>query len=476
MRILRLGVCLFLIGMISSAGMLFGQSLEIDGDGMGVDELISIAEKGNVELKAAARGVKQAERELEGPLTLEKSKISAGARYGYSAGESSGGGGVLPGGTAAAESHSLSVSADLNLPIIPQLILGGSVELPLYDSSAGSAGPGEVSGSLSIAAYPFAAPVFTPRGSWAYSRALYSYQYAAYEIAFSVEEAVLALLTASKERADGEVGLGIAEEEYAIIREEYEMGETTFDELTDKSDALTEARHNVYTREKALLSAERVFYGSIGTGIPGISGTGESGNDGGVKIKPISLEELSEGVETRGRIIDTLGNKVPESLHLSLLRMELEEMRAEEVAAWSYRPDLSVTAAVDIPTEGFSAGITYTFSPEDIKADEKTTLKENILSREEEIAQELYFLQKEKEMLLSQIQTAAELVSLNRSAREDALITLEETRFLAGEGDRTTTELSRAELSVRTKETSLYAATVELYTLQGEYLLLYAEL
>lgn len=64
------------------------------------------------------------------------------------------------------------------------------------------------------------------------------------------------------------------------------------------------------------------------------------------------------------------------------------------------------------------------------------------------------------------------MVNLSRSAREDALLTLEETRFLAEEGDRTTIELARAELSLETRKTALYAAMVELYTLQGELLLL----
>lgn len=56
--------------MLLAPGLIFGQSLKIDNAGMSVEELILAAEKGNVELNAAARGVNQAERNLEGPLTL----------------------------------------------------------------------------------------------------------------------------------------------------------------------------------------------------------------------------------------------------------------------------------------------------------------------------------------------------------------------------------------------------------------------
>ena len=475
MRVARFVLPVFYAVMLFVPELIFGQSLKIDNAGMSVEELILAAEKGNVELNAAARGVNQAERNLEGPLTLEKSKLSLGSRYDYLDGDSGSGGGTQPGGAASSESHALSASADLSLPIIPQLLLGGSVKLPLYDSSAGDAGPKEVSGSLSLTAYPFAGSVFTAQSSAAYNRALYSYQYAAHELSFSVEKAVLGLLTASMERSDGEDNLDIAREEYEITKEKYEIGEADFDELSDKSDALTEARQHLYTREKDLLSAERMFYGTIGTSLnlPKESDKRDGDRPDDIAIKPVPLEELSEGVENRERIIETVRKKVPESLKLTLLRVELEEMKSEEEATWAYRPDLSLTAAMDIPLAGFSAGITYSFSPANVKVDEKTTLKENILSKEEEIIREMYYLEKEKEMLLSQIQTAAELVNLSRSAREDALLTLEETQFLAEEGDRTTIELARAELSLETKKTDLYAAMVDLYTLQGELLLLF---
>lgn len=445
---------LLLTLLFTLTGMnIFGRSIEIGPRGLSVEALVEQAESGNIELKQALRTLHQAERNLEGPFTLDTSKVSLGARYGSTA---------STGGAAAPEGHALSASGDLSIPIVPQITLGGGVTVPLYDSLAAERGPGEVTGSFNITARPFAAPKLTVRSTESYEKAYYAYIYRRAELFYSVEKVLLSVLTAEKERTDAEKILHLRTEEYGIGKEKYNIGEATLKELTDQADALSEARRSYYSREKALLSAERDFYTTIGRTSPAET-----------VIRPVTLEDLSKWIEKRTGFVQSLRNDPPQSLALALLRVELESLTEEKRVLRAYRPDLSVTASMDFPSSGFSAGIRYSFSPEDIKTVEVTAMKENILSLEEEIKNELFTLQKEKEMRLSQIRTARELLNLNRSAYEDALLTLEEFRFLAEEGDRTQVELLQAELSAESKRTALYASAVELYTLQGDFILLF---
>jgi hypothetical protein len=417
----------------------FSESIEIGQQGLSVEALVEQAESGNIELKQMLRTLHQAERNLEGPLTLDVSSVTFGARYG----------------------DALSASGDLSIPIVPQITVGGGVAVPLYNDSAAEEGPGEVTGSINLTARPFASPKLTARSTESYEKAYYSYIYRKAELLFSVEKVFLTVLTAEKERTDAEEMLRLRTEEYEIAKKKYSLGEATLRELTDQADSLSEARQSYYSREKALLSAERDFYTVIGR-----TSAAET------VIRPITLDELLEWIEKRDGVVQSRKNGPPQSLTLAMLRIELASLAAEKGMLRTYRPNLSVTAAIDVPSNDFSAGISYSFSPEDIQTDEVTALKENVLSVEEKIENELFTLQKETEMLLSQTRTAYEILNLNRSAYEDAILTLEEVRFLAEEGERTRVELQQAELSAQSKRTALYASAVELYILQGDFILL----
>ncbi len=436
-----------------TGGNIFSQSIEIGHQGLSVEALVEQAESGNIELKQALRTLHQAERDLEGPLTLDTFRVSLAARYGSA---------TPSGGTAAPEGDALSASGDLSIPIVPQITLGGGVAVPLYDSLAAEEGPGEVSGSVNLTARPFASPKPTARSTESYEKAYYSYIYRKAELLYSVEKVFLSVLTAEKERTDAEKILRLRTKEYEIAKEKYNLGEATLKELTNQADALSEARQSYYSGEKALLSAERDFFTVIGR-----TSTADT------VIRPVTLDDVSERIEKRSGVVQSFRNGPPQSLNLALLRIELESLTAQKGMLRTYRPDLSVTASMDFPSSDFSVGISYSFSPGDIKTDEVATLEENILSMEEKIRNELFTLQKEKEMLLSQTRTAEEILNLNRSAYEDALLTLEEVRFLAEEGDRTRIELLQAELSAQSKRTALYASAVELYTLLGDFILLF---
>jgi outer membrane protein TolC len=436
----KMKLLLFTLLCVLTGGNIFGQSIEIGQQGLSVEALVEQAESGNIELKQALRTLHQAERDLEGPLTLDTSKVSLGARYG----------GVL------------LASGDVSIPIVPQITLGGGAAVPLYDSFAAEEGPGEITGSINLTTRPFASPKLTARSTELYEKAYYSYIYRKAELLYSVEKVFLSVLTAEKERTDAEDILRLRTEEYEIAKEKYNLGEAALKELTDQADALSEARQSSYSGEKALMSAEMEFYTVIGR-----ASTAET------VIRPVTLDDVSKWIERRSGVVQALRNGPPQSLTLALLRIELKSLTAEKGMLRTYRPDLSVTASMDFPSNDLSAGISYSFSPGDIKTDEVTTLKENLLSLEEKIQNELFTLQKEKEMLLSQTRTAYEILNLNRSAYEDALLTLEEVRFLAEEGERTRVELLQAELSAQSKRTALYASAVELYTLLGDFILLF---
>lgn len=450
--------------LLFSAGVsLFAETVTITEEGLTVFELHQLASEDNTSIKQAARSILQTERGLEPVFTLDKTSIGVRSEYGYGEPEGDDSG------------HSLSLTTSASVPVIPQLQLGGSVHFPILgtsrDSAAAGTAPGtEVSasgedsaviGSVSLTLSPFAGFIDTSKNEAAYEKALIALEYLEKELYFSVEAAVLDYLAASKDRDVKNRILELKEEIYSVKKQEYEMGEAAIPDVSDALDEVTTARKEYYSAENTLISAAQSLSLTLGE------------TQRGIEIADIPQAEIDGLIESRSETLDGKGEAAVGSRDLDDLLIDLKQLRAELKATKMYEPDLDISAVISFPDSGFSGTVSFSFSPDDIQNDEVDTLQENILSKEEQLTREQFSLELQRQILLTRIAANLEFLELNRSALKDAELTLEEVRFLAQEGERTSLELASAALDVRSAELRLFQSACGVVSAQADLLLLY---
>jgi len=226
-------------------------------------------------------------------------------------------------------------------------------------------------------------------------------------------------------------------------------------------DEVTTARQEYYSAENDLLSAEKNLSLTLGE------------TEGDIALADMSQADIDGLIESRAASLAEKGEGTVQSLDLDNLLTDLEQLRAELEAAHVYDPDFDISASLSFPDPSFTGTVSFSFSPDDIQNDDVDTLKENILSKEEQIAQELFSLDLQRQMLSSQVAMNLEMTDLSRSALEDAELALAEVEFLAQEGERTSLERASAKLDVRNAELSLYKSACAVATAQGDLLMLY---
>ncbi len=462
----RLGIVLGLYLFAGTAGILpadggpeesvilFGG--EGTGKGMSVEELAAAAAAGNYSLKQAGRSVDEAERNLEGVFELDRSSITGSGTYGYAADITN--------------PHSFVLSAAAAVPIIPQVLFGGSVTVPLYGTAAEvGGGEGGINGSVSVGLKPFSGFTDTGKADAAYEKARTAEAYLRRELVFEMEELVFNYLRSEKDLDLEKRRLELREDEYSTAKEEYGLGEISIPEVNDVYDELLAARREYYAAEKALLSTKKEL--AVFLGVPG----GKNAGAAAYIVADISEEELESLSITRAEQMKRLTGGTPVSRELENLRIDLEALVSERAAVRTYSPDFSIDANFAMPGNTFRLGASFSFSPEDIQSDEVKTIEEKIMTAREQVETEMYGLTLTKKLLQAELNSAREMLELNRSAREDALLACEEAFFLAGEGELTELELRQTKLDAETAELRVFSALYDLLHVQREYVLLHSE-
>lgn len=241
-------IMFFLIGFAS----LWADSATVAGrGGLTIEELAFRAALNNNSIKQAARSLNQAERNLDGPLELDRSSISVSGDYGYAGADGTDGEDL---------SHSFSLKTTASVPIIPQVQLGGSVTVPLIEEAQTGpsvAGPSGTNGSVQLSLAPFAQFQDTSKTEAAYTKSYTAFRYLERDLIYSIESAVLDFIAAYKEKEYKAEKLTLEEDRYETVKLEYDFGEATISEVSDVYDDLTGARQDYFTTERQLLSAEK---------------------------------------------------------------------------------------------------------------------------------------------------------------------------------------------------------------------------
>jgi hypothetical protein len=407
-----------------------------------IEEIALRAQAENPQVLKALRTLKNSEEALAGESRLLDSRLSVEAAVGTAQNQELSGG-----------EYGLSGQAGISIPLLDQLSLGATVT---------AREDREIDGELSLSVAPFAAGDPSYAEEEAYGKALAAWKTLRQQVYFDAEEAVLDVLTGEMERELAGMSLELESSRYETVKKELELGEASFGELQDQLSELTDARKNLYTVESQRLSSWKELQLLFDP------------NSGEVDPAPLSLPELRELIRKREQRIAALAGVRPSSQTLATLELELEALQSELKNTPLWRPDLNLSASLALPDPSkFNLAASLSFSPGDLKSDEREDLQEEIDEKNADIRSERFDLSLQKQLIEQNIAIARQAWDAAILAGEQAALTLQESELLYQQGELTVFELEQARLSDKSAEIDSYRAAADLYGTQSELLMLY---
>ena len=400
---------------------------------LSLDQITEQALRNNLDLASAYDALREAEENLGWTSELSSSRISVNGSYGYS--------------PDAPDPHSLSGQVSVSVPVTAQLSLSGSIT-------------SRETGSLSVNLSPFTSGGGDYRSEQTYERALVQAEYQRARLPFSVEAAVFSVLEAQTNLAISRAKLDLEEQSYAISEQTYALRELSYEELEEERSSLLSARQSAFDTERALLNAEIGLYKLLGP------------SEGEIAPAEVSAEELARLLAERESELAAMAGRDPGSMTLATLRIDLEALQAERSQTWAYRPNLSISASVSYPFSA-SGSVSLSFSPGDLKGDEREDLIDAIEETQQEIQLELLSVDYQQRMLERALEIADQVLEVRRTEVEQAETALAEARLLREQGERTQVELEQARLSLDTARMRLFAAVADCIAATNDLILTY---
>jgi len=445
LKFFRGGGCKGAVAAIIFAGLalaspVFGQTV------MSVSDIAEYALTHSRDIAAAEKAVADAQDALSEVFEIEKSSLKLSGGYDYT--EPS----ETPGPEY--EEHSFDADASITIPIIPELSLSASL--------GSSIDEWDPSGSLSLRYEPFG-DSSTEWKEWETLRKA-EIQLADLQntIPMSAEEAAFDLIEGQLNLESAERSMTHAENEYEIAKKRYDLQDITYTELEEYRTDASATRQKYYNSQKSLLSIKKNLYQIIGPDLGDIE-VSELSTDSVLLLIAAREEELTAAEAGEAATVDLLNQAV----ELEALKQQLEETPV-------FEPTISVTGSVS----GFdslraSAGVSVTFSPDQIQTDEREEIETDITDKEFDLSLEQANVELEAKMLKQNISVAREALDISISDYDNSLVQYEEAKLLFDLGERTELELEESELSLFSSSIALFASAVDLYMNLGELLGLY---
>ncbi|MBN2554231.1 MAG: hypothetical protein JXB06_15745 [Spirochaetales bacterium] len=404
---------------------------------LSVAEIARRVQSGNLELIKAARRVERARQDLVGEPELMDSSLSVGGGYASSG---------IPG------SAGWYGQSRLLLPLSPQLSAGG--EISVDDEW-------QLEEELSLSVRPLVPRRQTYDESRSYAIALVEERYLRQAVYLGAEQAALSLLIRDMESELDRSTLELEQKKYQLVQRRQDLGEASFQDVQDGLVDLIEARQSLFNSEQRYLSDWKTLQLLFAP------------SEERIGVKPLSDRELLERISARRTESDRHRDREPVTGKLETSRLELNALQQELDATPAWRPDLSLSAALALPEASPSASLSLSFSPNQLKGDERQELREDMEIKRLEIAAESYTATLQETLGRQSIAIAEEVLSSARIQRERDRVALQEGELLFQQGRRTTLELEQLRLNLRAAEILSFQAAVALYGTLGEYLMLF---
>jgi hypothetical protein len=403
---------------------------------LSIEEIARRAQSRNLEILKSQRSVEQARKDLLGEPELMGSRLSVGGGY------TSGGIG----------SSGLYGQSSLSLPVTPQLSLGGEVSV---DDSW------QFGEELTLSVEPFTPGRQTYAEEKNYRNAEVQERYLWQRIYFDAEQAALNLLIRDMERGLARSAVELEQKIYELVQRQQELGEASFQDVQDQLVSLITARQNLFNSEQRYLSDWKTLQLLFAP------------SEERIAVVPVSLDEVLELLALRSIETARFEGAGPSSEKLENLRYELVALQTELKVTPSWQPELTLAAGVAFPNVSPSVSLSLSFSPDQLKQDEREELSADIEVKRMEIATESYTTELQKTLGEQSIGIVEEALRSTRIQKDRDGIALQEGELLYQQGRRTTIELEQLRLNLRRTEILSFQAAAEVYRAQGNYLMLF---
>ena len=404
-----------------------------------VEEIARQVQSRNLEIFKAAVEVERSGEDLTGEPELADSSLSVSGGY-----EASGFG---EGGWYGRSS--------LTLRLLPQLSTGASVAVEQA---------GRIGESLSLTVKPFEPARQTYSEEKALGSALIRERYLKRRIYFEAEQAALNLLASDRQRELARATEELERRNYELEQRRQEIGEASFQEVQDQLVDLLEARETLFSREQDYLSDWRALQLLFAP------------SEESIAVAPLAIDELTEMIQRRAAEVERFDQVEPATEELENLKLELEALEAELKTTPGWRPELSLSTAVDLPysyPDSHSVSLSLNFSPNQLKRDEREDLLEDIELIRMEIAAETYAAALQKSLELKNIALVEQALAGARIQAERDAVALQEAELLFQQGRRTPLELEQLRLNLERTRILIFDSAAEVYRVLGVYLMLF---
>ena len=403
---------------------------------LSVEEIARQVQSRNLGIFKAERNVERAREDLIGEPELMDSSLSVGGGY---AGDWYG-------------------QSNLTLSLTPQLSAGASLSMNE---------PGMFGESVSLTVRPFEPARRVYSEEKAFESAVVRERYLKRWIYLDAEAAALNLLISDMERELARATEGLEQSKYELDQRLQEVGEVSFQDVQEQLVDLIKARQDLFSKEQGYLGDWRTLQLLFAP------------SEERIAVAPLSIAELMELVQRRRTEVKQFSEAEPVTEGLKNLKLELAALEEELKSSPVWRPDLSLSTAVTFPykkekpLESHSLGFSLSFSPNQLKRDEREDLLEDIEVKRMEIAAETSAAALQKSLELQNIALVEQaLTSAQTQAQRDA-VALQEAELLFQQGRRTTLELEQLRLNLRRTRILTFASAAEVYRVLGVYLMLF---
>lgn len=402
-----------------------------------LEELQSAARSGNLDQKKAERTLVDAQKNLRWESELSSARASLSGSIG--------------------SSGQLSGQAQLSVPIIPQVSVGASV------SSNGNA-----DATLSLS--PFAAWRSSYQQKAAYQKAQVALANQTAKLGYDVESAAFGVMQAQGNVGLAKVKLALEIEQAEVAQKAYDMGELTYENLETARSELVAARQSGFDAEKGLLNARVQLYRLLGPAA------------GEPDVKGASADEILSLIPARDALLAEKKKAAQGgSLALRQAEINLESLRQQLAATPVYRPSLGLSGKVSYnpsaPAESSpfsgSGSLSFSFSPSEIKSDERASLLQSIAEAERDIELERMALRLQASVADQSLAVARQVLESRKAELLQAETTLAEARLLLEQGERTSLEVEQSRINLESTRMRLFQAAAGVLDAQAKILLSY---
>jgi hypothetical protein len=285
-------------------------------------------------------------------------------------------------------------------------------------------------------------------------------------IYLDAEQAVLNILISDMERELARATEELEQKNYELAQRRQEVGEASFQDVQEQLVDLIKARQDLFSEEQGYLDDWRTLQLLFAP------------SEERIGVAPLTITELMEMVQRRRAEVQRFADFEPVTEELENLKLELRALEAELKATPAWRPDLSLSTAVALPysyPDSHSVSLSMSFSPNQMKSDERADLLEDIELKRMEIAAETSAAALQKSLELQNITLVEQALASAQTQAERDRVALQEAKLLFQQGGRTTLELEQLRLNLRRTRILTFESAVEVYRVLGVYMMLFLD-